>query len=58
MTSEQRVRRATAQLLAAEKRRDQAVIAWHQTGESLRVIAVAAGLSHMTVQRIVERRSP
>ena len=49
------VRRAARRRVAATTEFRTAVIAAHQSGESLRAIAAEAGLSHVAVLKIVQR---
>ena len=49
------VRYAAENAQVAETKRDAAVREAHRAGASLREIAAAGGISHMTVKRIVER---
>lgn len=52
------VRRHARARHAAEQRFREAVLAAHQGGESLRVIAQAASLSHVRVLQIVRESTP
>lgn len=49
------VRYATENAEVASSKRDAAIREAHRAGSSLREIADASGISHMTVKRIVER---
>ena len=49
------VRYAAENAQVAETKRDAAVREAHRAGASLREIAAASGISHMTVKRIIER---
>lgn len=49
------VRYAAANADVASSKRDAAIREAHRAGSSLREIAEASGISHMTVKRIVER---
>lgn len=49
------LKRTTSEFSKVERRRDDAILRAHLAGNSLRVIAEAAGLSHETVRTIVER---
>ena len=49
------VRYAAENAQVAETKRDAAVREAHRAGASLREIADVAGISHMTVKRIIER---
>lgn len=52
------VRYAAENAQVAETKRDAAVREAHRAGASLREIAAASGISHMTVKRIIERARP
>ncbi|MDE0803057.1 MAG: helix-turn-helix domain-containing protein [Acidimicrobiales bacterium] len=49
------VRYAADNADAASSKRDAAIREAHRAGSSLREIAEASGISHMTVKRVVER---
>ena len=51
------VRYAAKNADVASSKRDAAIREAHRAGSSLREIADASGISHMTVKRIVERTS-
>jgi len=51
------VRYAAENADVASRKRDAAIREAHRAGSSLREIADASGISHMTVKRIVERTS-
>ena len=49
------VRYAAANAQVASTKRDAAIREAHRAGASLRELAEASGISHMTVKRIIER---
>ncbi len=50
------VRYASENAHVASSKRDAAIREAHRAGASLRELADASGISHMTVKRIIERR--
>lgn len=55
MTELQKVQRAAAKAALAVAARDDAIRAAHESGDALRKIAEAAGVSHEQVRRILSR---
>lgn len=51
-----RVRRVTARAVIASQERDMAIREAHESGETVRAIAAAAGLSHSRVHQILHGR--
>ena len=54
----ERLRRASAAVAAAIARRDAAIIAAADDGQSLRTIGHAAGVSHQGVANVLRRHVP